>query len=170
LRYQGPAYRAHDPRWSWSPTSGDGARLHGGRFNIKGTATLYLALDLVTAVNEYCQGLGLRLVHPATIVSYLVECDDIEDLTDTATLTRLGVKRSDLDCAWIGVRAPALSQALGERLRKTAAGIIVPSFAPGTAPNAKNLVLWRWGAHLPYKVETYDPQRRLPRNDSSWRR
>ena len=36
MRFEGLAYRAHNPRWSWAPTSGEGARLHGGRFNAKG--------------------------------------------------------------------------------------------------------------------------------------
>ena len=45
-RYRGLAYRAHDPRWAFAPTSGAGAAIHGGRFNPKGTAALYLALTI----------------------------------------------------------------------------------------------------------------------------
>jgi RES domain-containing protein len=29
MRFRGVVYRAHDPRWSWPPVSGDGARLYG---------------------------------------------------------------------------------------------------------------------------------------------
>ncbi len=38
VRFQGLAYRAHDPRWSFKPLSGEGAAVHGGRFNPKGSA------------------------------------------------------------------------------------------------------------------------------------
>ena len=50
------------------------------------------------------------------------------------------------------------------------AGIIVPSFAEGANPDAKNLVLWRWSEDLPHRVSIIDLERRLPRNDASWRR
>lgn len=33
MRFRGIVYRAHDPRWSWPPVSGEGSRLYGGRFN-----------------------------------------------------------------------------------------------------------------------------------------
>ena len=40
MNFQGLAYRAHDPRWSFKPLSGDGAAVQGGRFNPKGSAAL----------------------------------------------------------------------------------------------------------------------------------
>ena len=33
MRFRGIVYRAHDPRWSWPPVSGEGSRIYGGRFN-----------------------------------------------------------------------------------------------------------------------------------------
>jgi RES domain-containing protein len=61
VRFQGAAYRAHDPRWSFKPLSGDGAALYGGRYNRKGVPALYLALDAITAVREITQGLARKL-------------------------------------------------------------------------------------------------------------
>ena len=170
MRFRGAAYRAHNPRWSWSPLSGEGARINGGRFNPQGVAALYLSLDWATAVTEANQGFSFR-IPPLTIVSYDVDCRDIADLS-TANGLKRHTTRSELGCAWkllaeTGEKVP--SWILGERLRaKGFAGIIVPSFAPGAGAAAKNLVLWRWGDAVPYKAVVFDPQRRLPRNDSSW--
>ena len=43
MRFQELVYRAHNPEWSWTPLSGEGARRHGGRFNRRGVPALYLA-------------------------------------------------------------------------------------------------------------------------------
>jgi len=171
VRFRGAAYRAHNPRWSWSPLSGEGARINGGRFNPKGVAALYLSLDWTTAVIEANQGFSFR-IPPLTIVSYDVDCKDIADLSTPNGLKRRGATRGELGCDWkllaeTGEKVP--SWILAERLRtKGLAGIIVPSFAPGAGATARNLVLWRWGDALPYKVTIFDPQGRLPRDDSSW--
>ncbi|TJV36829.1 MAG: hypothetical protein E5Y18_13750, partial [Mesorhizobium sp.] len=42
MRFVGTCYRAHDPRWAFKPTSGDGASSRGARFNPKGVPALYL--------------------------------------------------------------------------------------------------------------------------------
>ncbi|MET0194757.1 MAG: RES domain-containing protein [Hyphomicrobiaceae bacterium] len=173
MRFRGAAYRAHNPRWSWSPLSGEGAKIHGGRFNPKGTAALYLALELSTAIIEFNQGLPLRLVPPITIVSYAVDCDDVVDLTDAAERDRLHVTHADMACAWkllaeTGQAVP--SWILAERMQAGgAAGIVVPSYSPGAQPGTKNLVLWHWTDDLPHRVRIYDPDTTLPRNDASWR-
>jgi hypothetical protein len=52
LRFQGTGYRAHDPKWSCIPLSGDGAAIDGGRFNPKGIPTFYLSLSIETALKE----------------------------------------------------------------------------------------------------------------------
>jgi RES domain-containing protein len=165
------AYRAHNPRWEWSPLSGEGARIHGGRFNAKGTPALYLALELSTAILEFNQGLPLRLVPPVTIVSYSVDCDDIVDLTDAAELKRVGVAPADMACAWkllAETGRPVPSWALADRMRAGgAAGIVVPSYSPGAPTGTKNLVLWHWTDDLPHRVRTYDPEGVLSRDDAS---
>ena len=58
MRFQGATYRAHNPRWSFKPLSGGGAAVHGGRFNPKSVAALYLALDPITAIKESGSTLG----------------------------------------------------------------------------------------------------------------
>jgi len=172
VRLQGVAYRAHNPKWSWSPLSGDGARVHGGRFNPKGIAALYLSLDWPTAIIEAAQGFAYRLP-PLTIVSYDVDCEDIADLTSAEGRARHRVSSKAMACAWrllAEAGAPVPSWRIAERLIDAGlAGIIVPSFAPGAEPEAKNLVLWRWADALPHRVTIIDLEQRLPRNATSWK-
>ncbi|MDR0808919.1 MAG: RES domain-containing protein, partial [Gemmobacter sp.] len=56
MRWRGTAWRAHHPRWSWSPLSGEGAALRGGRFNPAGMPALYLALSLEGMLLEMGHG------------------------------------------------------------------------------------------------------------------
>ncbi|WP_296615528.1 RES domain-containing protein [Sphingomonas sp.] len=42
----GRCYRGHNPVCSFSPISGEGSAITGGRFNRNGEATLYLSLDI----------------------------------------------------------------------------------------------------------------------------
>ena len=49
------AYRVHDPKWAFVPTSGAGAGKHGGRANRPGIDAIYLSLELETALAEYRQ-------------------------------------------------------------------------------------------------------------------
>lgn len=171
MRLKGIAYRAHNPRWSWSPLSGEGARLFGGRFNPKGVSALYLSLDVTTAINEASQGFGARFP-PLTLVSYEVDCDDIVDLSSTEGRDSAGVAYSDLACPWLLMaesRKPVPSRAIAERLMgERAAGIIVPSFAVGARSEDKNLVLWDWGPDLPHRIVVFGPDMRLPKDDQSW--
>lgn len=172
MRLQGVAYRAHNPKWSWSPLSGEGARIHGGRFNPKGVAALYLSLDWSTAIIEASQGFAYR-IPPLTIVSYDVDCEDITDLTSPEERARHRVSGKALGCAWrlladTGTAVP--SWRMAERLIAAGlAGIIVPSFAAGANRDAKNLVLWRWSEVLPHRVTIIDVERRLPRDAASWK-
>ena len=64
MRFQGLVYRAHNPEWSWTPLSGEGARRHGGRFNRRGVPALYTSLSPLTAIRE-AQPLG-----PANLVAF----------------------------------------------------------------------------------------------------
>jgi len=173
VRFRRAAYRAHDPRWSWTPLSGEGARRNGGRFNAKGVPALYLSLTYEIAVLEASQGFPFRFVPPLTIVSYEVDCEGIIDLTTPRALATHQVRIADLRCTWKRLSesgADVPSQRVAESLRTSgAAGILVPSFAPRVPSGAGNLVLWKWGAGLPHKVRVYDPDERLPRNDASWR-
>jgi RES domain-containing protein len=171
VRFRGVCYRGHDPRWAWSPTSGDGAAALGGRFNPAGTPALYLALTLEGMFVEMGHGFGHRF-NPLTICSYDVDVDDVVDLRTDAARGAEGIDASELSCAWayermLG-RTPPSWDVATRLMAKGAAGILVPSFANGATAEMSNLVLWRWGAALPRLVRVYDPGGRLPKDKSSW--
>jgi RES domain-containing protein len=172
LRFQGLVYRAHNPRWSFEPNSGEGARLFGGRFNAKGRAAFYTSLRVETAWLEAQQGLAFK-AQPMTMCAYEVDCTELLDLTDPAIRASHDISDADLACAWEDLasrRQPVPSWALAERLIAAGiAGIKVASFAFRARPDDINLVFWRWGDAAPHGVRVVDPLGRLPRNDSSWR-
>ena len=166
MKFEGVAYRAHNPQWAWDPLSGEGAALHGGRFNRIGLPTL-ISQQPSKRLLTVNQSFPLRLVHPTTIVSYSVDCDDIVDLTSASERRSRNITLGDLRCAWLllaqqGLHVP--SWGIAERLRKNgAAEILVRSFATGCGAGNVNLVLWDWSNVLPHKVTAYDPEGRLPR-------
>ncbi len=171
MRFQGLGYRAHNPRWSFKPASGDGAAIHGGRFNPKGVPALYLALDPMTAVMEANRGLAFK-IEPCLLCSYEVDCEDIVDLrTDEARASR-GVAAQDMAAGWFSFvaegRQPPSWRIAGRLIDEGAAGILVPSYAPGASAAHQNLVLWEWSDALPHKVAVFDPSGRLPKNQLSW--
>lgn len=172
MKWEGTAWRAHHPRWSWAPLSGEGAALKGGRFNPVGVPALYLALSLEGMWVEMGHGFAHRL-DPLTVCAYEVDMDGITDLRSEEAREAAGAALADMACPWALDRAegrrPA-SWVLAQRLIATgASGILVPSFAKGARPDAANLVLWRWGPEPPHKVTVHDPSGRLPKNDLSWR-
>jgi RES domain-containing protein len=170
LRLQAVCYRAHDPRWAISPTSGDGAAIRGARFNPKGTPALYLSLSIEGAIIEGSQGFGYK-IHPLTICAYEVDCEDIADLTDENECRQLGIGLDIMGAAWATAlsenRRPA-SWAIYDKLSSSFAGILVPSFANRVGPSVTNLVLWDWSAEPPHRVKVIDPNGRLPKNQKSW--
>jgi len=171
VKFAGTAYRAHDPRWSFKPISGDGAAIRGARFNPKGVPALYLALSIMTAVKEANQGFAHR-IDPCVLCSYDIDCEDIADLTSEDGREEHGVLFEDMACAWafeLSEGRRPRSWNIHDRLRQQGvAGILVPSFAPGAGPDDINLVLWDWGPDLPHKVMVYDPSNRLPKDQLSW--
>jgi RES domain-containing protein len=171
LKFKGLAYRAHNPRWSFKPMSGDGAAVHGGRFNSKGTPTLYVSLDPMTAVKEAAQGFA-RKFEPCVLCTYEVDCEDVADLRTKAERQSEGVAEEDIACAWFAEAAAGHeppSWRLARRLiANGAAGLLAPSYAVSAGGEDFNLVLWRWSGRLPHKVEVFDPSGRLPKNQLSW--
>lgn len=171
MRFAGRCYRGHDPAWSFSPISGEGAAQTGGRFNRKGEPTLYLSLDIMTSLGECMQGLSRRLL-PLTMCEYDVDCEGVADLRDEPARMRQGVAREELACAWLSfqiARKPAPSWLVKDRLVASGfCGTLVPSFVPGATDANVNLVLWRWGPDLPHRVQVYDPSGRLPQKQLSW--
>lgn len=171
MRFQGTCYRAHDPKWAFSPLSGDGARTHGGRFNPKGVPALYLALTIDGMIVEMTHGFAHRL-DPLTICSYEVDVDDVVDLKDDHGRKANGVALAALSCAWAddvaNGRYPVSWRVADRLIAQGSAGVLVPSFAVGAKPDMTNLVLWTWGPTLPHRVEVHDPSGRLPRDQTSW--
>ena len=171
MRFQGLGYRGHDPKWAFSPLSGEGAAIHGGRFNPIGMPALYLALTVEGLFIEVAHGFGHRF-DPLTVSTYEVDVDDVADLRTNEARSGAGVVLDDLACAWALDRASRRKPAswmVAERLVEAgAAGILVSSFALGARSGMDNLVLWRWGNDPPHRVAVHDPSGRLPRDQSSW--
>lgn len=165
MRFQGRCYRGHDPAWSFTPLSGEGAAITGGRFNRRAEPTLYLSLDIMTAVGECTQGFSHRL-QPLLMCEYDVDCEDIADLRDEVGRKNHAVAFDDLACGWLlyqRTRRNAPSWLIAERLRSEGyIGILAPSFVPTANEANQNLVLWQWEPDLPHRVNVYDPSGRLP--------
>ena len=171
MRWQGTCCRAHDPRWAWTPISGDGAAAKGGRFNPVGTPALYLALAVEGMLVEMGHGFAHRF-DPLTICTYNVDVDDIVDLRTESGRAAEMIDLAAMACPWAhdlaNGRSPASREIAKMLIARGAAGILAPSFATGARPDMANLVLWRWGSELPHKVEVHDPAGRLPKDQSSW--
>ncbi|MDE0447543.1 MAG: RES domain-containing protein [Spirochaetaceae bacterium] len=165
MRFQGVVYRAHDPRWSWTPVSGEGARRYGGRFNRSGVSALYTSLSPMTAVHE-ASPLG-RPLQPILLCAYDVDAAPIFNSLDGKECVNAGVTDSDLHCpTWrtvmYGGKVPP-SQAVADRLIAAGyAGMQVRGFAAGAGRNDINLVFWRWADRLPSRVAVIDDHGRLP--------
>ena len=166
MRLRGIVYRAHNPRWSWPPVSGEGARLHGGRFNRIGVAALYTSLSPVTALRE-AGTLGHPL-QPLLLCAYEIDAEPVFDSLDLRARDIHAVTDADVGCpGWEwdmhGGSVPA-SQALADRLITAGyVGMRVRSFVPGSDEQDLNLVLWHWGDRMPSRVVLIDDEGRLTR-------
>jgi RES domain-containing protein len=133
----------------------------------RGTPALYVSADLATAVAEYEQELGIR---PGTFCAYDVDVAGVLDLCDDSVLAVCGIDPVVRLVPWKSVllvekgRPPGWD--IAERLIAAGvAGILVPS---ARLPGGVNLVLWRWNDEADRTVIPLDPQRDLPRDQSSW--
>lgn len=113
-----------------------------------------------------------RRFDPLTVCTYEADVEDIIDLTDAAGRRSNGVHLTDLSCAWAddvaNKREPASWRLAARLIADGTAGVLVPSFANGARPDMTNLVLWKWGPAAPHRVEVHDPNRRLPKDQTSW--
>lgn len=171
MRLEGQVYRAHNPRWSFAPTSGDGVARHGGRFNPIGMPALYTSATLEGAWREAQQGFAFK-AQPLLICVYEVDCEGTVDLQDATTRAAFGIDAADLACPWesmalSGAMPPSWIIARQLYAAGTSAAI-VPSFAPGTHASDRNVVFWRWADAFPHQVRVIDDDRRLPKDASSW--
>lgn len=164
MRFRGLVYRAHDPRWYWPPVSGEGARLHGGRFNRVGVAALYTSLQPGTAMRE-ASVIGMPM-QPVLVCAYEVDSKPIFDAADPSQRAALGIAVADLRCPnWEREmregQTPA-SQIVADRLISLGyAGMIAPAYYRAAGPEERNLVLWKWGDELPSRVRLVDDDGRL---------
>ena len=163
MRFSGPLYRALNPIFAREPLSGRGAELYGGRFNSKGMSALYTSLAIMTALREANQAGSLQ---PTMLVSYEAEIENIFDSRDEAALKEEGTSFAALaDASWrdqMKRSGEALTQAFARRLAGDGYnGLLVRSFAPGTAEDDLNLVLWRWGDAPPSRLVLIDDEQRL---------
>jgi RES domain-containing protein len=172
VRFVGQVFRAHHPRWAFLPTSGQGAALHGGRFNPQGMPALYTSLHLETAWLEAQQAFPFK-AQPMTLVAYAVDCEPLANLADASTLSTLGIAPGELACAWEAMAdrgADPPSWSIARRLFNDGyAGILVQSFAHGASVTDVNAVFWRWSDSPPHQVRVIDDHSRLPKDDQSWR-
>jgi RES domain-containing protein len=161
----------HHPKWSFKPLSGDGAAVHGGRFNPRGMPALYLALSIETAIKEVTRALAFK-IDPCVLCCYDVDCADLADLRTEAARTGHGVAAEELSSAWfpdsLERTEPATWQLARRLIARGIAGILVPSFAQGATQRDEILVLWDWSERPPHQVRVFDPSGRLPRNQLSW--
>ncbi|MCW5696681.1 MAG: RES domain-containing protein [Bauldia sp.] len=164
MRWRGVAYRGHDPNWAWQPTSGEGAKQNGGRFNPVGIPALYLALTVEGAIREASHGFARRFP-PLTLCSYDCDVDDLVDLRTEAGRKAAGFALAGLACPWAldrtENRIPESWTIAISLMADGVAGILVPSFVTGATAALANLVLWRWGDALPHRVALHDPEDRL---------
>lgn len=172
MLFKGLAYRAHNPYWSFSPTSGDGAKLHGGRFNPKGTPALYLSLSAPIALAEFNQGFPHR-PQPATLCTYEIDYELIFNLLDKKDREQAKITLSEMACEWELIIAkkeiPPTWDMAARLISAGIAGIMVPSYAKNSPAGGSNLVLWDWQDHPPRQVKLIDDDNRLPKNQDSWK-
>ncbi len=163
MHFQGLLYRALNPLRAREPLSGEGARLHGGRFNARGIPALYTAMSVMTAIREANR---IGTLQPTTLVSYEADITPIFDATDAEALGNFGLIPADLAADDWRIRmqreGKAPTQILAEHLIADGyAGLRAPSFAAGATTEDLNMVLWIWGGALPTKLMLIDDEGRL---------
>lgn len=173
IRVQGPAFRAHNPEWAFLPTSGEGAAQRGGRFNPKGTPALYLSLSPECAIFEAMHALPGAL-EPMTLCEYALDVDRIADLTDDDVLDHFQVTLDVLSSDWLETASeggtPPTWQLAQTIIAAGYNGIRVPAFASNAPNGSNNIALYNWGPKPPTKCVVYDPNNRLPVDQSSFPR
>jgi len=165
------AYRAIQPNWSFNVLSGEGAKIHGGRFNPVGTSALYLALSPLGALAEYNQAGLPHRPQPTTLCAFELSVTDIVDLTTIEGRREAKISLIEMACDFRYLNAikkiPPSWKMAELLIKKKKAGIIVPSYAPLASKNMMNIVLWKWGDSA-HQVKVIDDHHRLPNNQSSW--
>jgi RES domain-containing protein len=136
--WSGCTFRVVPPRWAHDPLSGEGARLHGGRYNALGQPAFYSALDPHTAYAEYTQNLFDR---PGLLCSFDIINAQLLDLRTDKTRDALGVEMSDLSVRWAGRNDIATQRLAAVLMPQGIDGLLYASLQHAVGGN---LVLWRW--------------------------
>ena len=160
-------YRAHSPRYAYAPLSGAGAGSTGGRWNAPGAETLYLSANPTTAILETQP--NLDKFKPVTLVSYVLSKAKLFDTRDPNTHTGYDITPDLLAIDWythVVEQTQAPTWALAAKL--AADGFHGVSYA--SAHNGlENVALWAWNRSGEATLRVVDQDRRLPKNDKSWR-
>jgi RES domain-containing protein len=98
-----------------------------------------------------------------TLVSYMIDCEDIFDPSDIESAVRYGIGAEDLGCSdWFAEmtagRTPRSQEVAEELFNIGFAGMIYPSFVRNAPIGSRNIVLWQWGGEKPYMVKALDPE------------
>ncbi|MCU7836163.1 MAG: RES domain-containing protein [gamma proteobacterium symbiont of Taylorina sp.] len=165
------AYRAVQPNWSFDVLSGEGSKIHGGRFNPPGTNALYLALSPLGALAEFNQaGLSHR-PQPTTLCAFEVSVSNILDLSTAEGRSEARITIQEIVCDFRYMKArkeiPPTWKMAEFLIDANKSGIIVPSNAPLASNDMMNLVLWKWGDSS-HQVKVIDDHHSLPKNKDSW--
>ena len=161
-------YRCLTPKWAFIPLSGAGAATDGGRFNRPGVEALYLSRAPQTALDEYRQ--GTSITRPATLAAYMVNLNNVVDLSAGFDPALWPPQWAQWDCNWrkinrIEHKTPP-SWMLSDALMTAGhPGLLFPSLqhAGGT-----NLVIFNANLHDALCVRAHDPDGRLPKDQKSW--
>ncbi len=158
-------YRMHDPKWAVTPTSGAGAAKHGGRVNRPGVEALYLALDSITAIQEYQQ--LSPLLQPGTLTSYQLTAGPVADFRQGYSASSWKPYWQDFDCdwrdLWFNKRAEPPSWIIGDEV--IAAGVKGILFPSQMSNGGVNLVLY---PKIFDSIVVYDPHSALPLDQTAW--
>lgn len=104
-------------------------------------------------------------LQPTTLVSYRAEIEVVFDATDATALAAVGFDNTALaDPTWrdqMRTEGEARTQRFARDLMAQGYnGLLVRSFAKGATRGDLNLVLWRWHASAPSRLELIDDERR----------
>ena len=164
MHFQGVVFHAHNPYWSWSPLSGEGALKRGGRFNRVDVPALYTSLSPMTVLREV--GFLQQRLQPHLLCACDVDAQPVFDALDVSQMRAFGLADEDLRCpSWekqmLDGTIPASQRLADQLIAAGYVGMRTPSFAQGAGADDLNLVFWSWGDHLPSRVLLIDDERRL---------
>lgn len=161
-------HRYLTPKWAFVPLSGAGAAVDGGRFNRPGVEALYLSRSAQTALEEYRQ--GASITPPTTLAAYILALEKVADLSAGYDPASWSPAWSEWDCNWrklarIDGKIPPSWMLADSLVVEGFSGVLFPSLRHH---GGTNLVVFSGNLTSVDKLQVHDPDRRLPRDQSSW--